>query len=131
MHHSMPQKVKKKSCVQGSSSDRRSHDGGGHYGGSYGSRQESYGERRSFTSEDRRRSPPRESYRKPSGMGPPREPPRMSLRSRAPRRSFRGRTLRSRASYRGVPRGRGTFAPRRYGERSLGYTRAFRPIKRR
>ncbi|XP_039754538.1 zinc finger protein on ecdysone puffs-like isoform X2 [Pararge aegeria] len=120
---------RKRMRMEGSSSDRRSHDGGGHYGGSYSSRQESYGgERRSFASEDRRRSPARESYRKPSGMGPPREPPRMSVRPRAPRRSFRGRTMRSRASFRGAPRSRGTFSSRRYGERSLGYTRAFRPV---
>ncbi|XP_023939468.1 zinc finger protein on ecdysone puffs isoform X2 [Bicyclus anynana] len=120
---------RKRMRMEGSSSDRRSHDGGGHYGGSYSSRQDSYGsERRSFASEDRRRSPARESYRKPSGMGPPREPPRMSVRPRAPRRSFRGRTLRSRSSYRGAIRSRGTFSSRRYGERSLGYTRAFRPL---
>ncbi|XP_041975094.1 zinc finger protein on ecdysone puffs isoform X2 [Aricia agestis] len=112
------------------SSDRRSHDGG-HYGGSYGGRQESYGgERRSFASEDRRRSPARESYRKPSGMGPPREPPRSTVRPRAPRRSFRGRTMRSRATFRGASRSRGAFTARRYGERSLGYPRgAFRPVK--
>ncbi|XP_045777026.1 zinc finger protein on ecdysone puffs isoform X2 [Maniola jurtina] len=121
---------RKRMRMEGSSSDRRSHDGGSHYGGSYSSRQESYGgDRRSFASEDRRRSPARESYRKPSGMGPPREPPRMALR-RAPRRSFRGRTMRSRASFRGAPRSRGSFASRRFGERSLGYTRAFRPLKR-
>ncbi|XP_069359971.1 zinc finger protein on ecdysone puffs-like isoform X2 [Maniola hyperantus] len=121
---------RKRMRMEGSSSDRRSHDGGGHYGGSYSSRQESYGsDRRSFASEDRRRSPPRESYRKPSGMGPPREPPRMSLR-RAPRRSFRGRSMRSRGPFRGAPRSRGSFASRRFGERSLGYTRAFRPLKR-
>ncbi|XP_068626512.1 zinc finger protein on ecdysone puffs isoform X2 [Battus philenor] len=120
----------KESYVQGSSSDRRSHEGGGHYGGSYSGRQESYtGERRSFGGEERRRSPTRDAYRKPSGMGPPREPARMSLRPRAPRRSFRGRTLRSRASYRGAPRSRGSFTSRRFGERSLGYTRAFRTIK--
>ncbi|XP_060803736.1 zinc finger protein on ecdysone puffs isoform X2 [Amyelois transitella] len=120
---------RKRMRVEGSSSDRRSHDGGGHYGGSYGGRQESYGgERRSFGGEERRRSPARESYRKPSGMGPPRE--RVSLRPRAPRRSFRGRSLRSRASYRGAPRSRGTFSSRRFGERSLGYTRAFRTLKR-
>ncbi|KAM3967786.1 uncharacterized protein ACR2FA_011323 [Aphomia sociella] len=121
---------RKRMRIEGSSSDRRSHDGGGHYGGSYGGRQESYGgERRSFSGEDRRRSPARESYRKPSSMGPPREPPRASLRPRAPRRSFRGRTMRSRASFRGAPRSRGSFSSRRFGERSLGYTRAFRTIK--
>ncbi|XP_045493354.1 zinc finger protein on ecdysone puffs isoform X1 [Colias croceus] len=115
--------------VQGSSSDRRSHDGG-HYGGSYGSRQESYGgERRSFGGEDRRRSPARESFRKSSGMGPPREPARPVGRPRAPRRSFRGRTLRSRASFRGAPRSRASFATRRYGDRSLAFTRAFRSVK--
>ncbi|CAK1601993.1 unnamed protein product [Parnassius mnemosyne] len=118
--------------IEGSSSDRRSHDGGGHYGGSYSGRQESYGgERRSFGGEDRRRSPNRDSYRKASGMGPPREPSRVAVRPRAPRRSFRGRTLRSRASYRGAPRSRGSFTSRRFGERSLGYTRAFRSIKSR
>ncbi|XP_047019845.1 zinc finger protein on ecdysone puffs-like isoform X1 [Helicoverpa zea] len=120
----------KESYVQGSSSDRRSHDGGGHYGGSYGARQESYSsERRSFGGEDRRRSPNRESYRKPSGMGPPREAVRPATRPRAVRRSFRGRTMRSRASFRGAPRSRGTFTSRRYTERSLGYTRAFRSLK--
>ncbi|XP_053617165.1 zinc finger protein on ecdysone puffs-like isoform X2 [Plodia interpunctella] len=118
---------RKRMRVEGSSSDRRSHDGGGHYGGSYGGRQDSYGgERRSFGGEDRRRSPARESYRKPSGMGPPRSP----ARPRAPRRAFRGRTLRSRAAFRGAPRSRGTFVSRRFGERSLGYTRAFRTLKR-
>ncbi|KAI5640542.1 hypothetical protein NE865_07087 [Phthorimaea operculella] len=121
---------RKRMRIEGSSSDRRSHDGGGHYGSSYG-RQESYGgERRSFGGEDRRRSPTRESYRKPSGMGPPRDSLRTAMRPRAPRRSFRGRTMRSRATYRGAPRSRGAFASRRYGDRSLGYTRAFRPIKR-
>uniref|UniRef100_A0A1E1WHG5 Uncharacterized protein n=3 Tax=Pectinophora gossypiella TaxID=13191 RepID=A0A1E1WHG5_PECGO len=121
---------RKRMRMEGSSSDRRSHDGGGHYGSSYGGRQDGYSsERRSFGGEDRRRSPNRESYRKPSGMGPPREPPRSSVRPRAPRRSFRGRTMRSRASYRGAPRSRGTFSSRRFGERSLGYTRAFRSIK--
>ncbi|XP_022821568.1 zinc finger protein on ecdysone puffs-like isoform X2 [Spodoptera litura] len=119
----------KESYVQGSSSDRRSHDGGGHYGGSYGARQESYSsERRSFGGEDRRRSPNRESYRKPSGMGPPREA-RPTTRPRAVRRSFRGRTMRSRATFRGAPRSRGTFTSRRYTERTLGYTRAFRSVK--
>ncbi|CAH0724838.1 unnamed protein product, partial [Brenthis ino] len=118
---------RKRIRMEGSSSDRRSHDGG-HYGGSYG-RQEGYGgERRSF-GEDRRRSPARESYRKASGMGPPREPPRSAVRPRAPRRSFRGRTLRSRASYRGAPRSRGSFTSRRFADRSLGYTRAFRSVK--
>ncbi|XP_046962759.1 zinc finger protein on ecdysone puffs isoform X1 [Vanessa cardui] len=122
-------RMRMESYVQGSSSDRRSHDGG-HYGGSYGGRQESYGgERRSFAGEDRRRSPARDSYRKASGMGPPREPPRPTARPRAPRRSFRGRTLRSRASYRGAPRSRGSFSSRRFAERSLGYTRAFRSVK--
>lgn len=121
--------IAKASCVQGSSSDRRSHDGG-HYGGSYSGRQEGYGgERRSFGGEDRRRSPPRESYRKTSGMGPPREPPRSAVRPRAPRRAFRGRTLRSRASYRGAPRSRGSFTSRRFADRSLAYTRAFRSVK--
>ncbi|CAB3239954.1 unnamed protein product [Arctia plantaginis] len=120
---------RKRLRMEGSSSDRRSHDGGGHYGGSYGGRQESYNsERRSFAGEDRRRSPNREGYRKPSGMGPPREV-RPSTRPRAVRRSFRGRTMRSRASFRGAPRSRGTFTSRRYTERSLGYTRAFRSIK--
>ncbi|XP_026492686.1 zinc finger protein on ecdysone puffs isoform X2 [Vanessa tameamea] len=120
---------RKRMRMEGSSSDRRSHDGG-HYGGSYGGRQESYGgERRSFAGEDRRRSPARDSYRKASGMGPPREPPRPTARPRAPRRSFRGRTLRSRASYRGAPRSRGSFSSRRFAERSLGYTRAFRSVK--
>lgn len=117
--------------MEGSSSDRRSHDGGGHYGGSYGGRQDSYSsERRSFGGEDRRRSPNRESYRKPS-MGPPREVVRHgpSTRPRAARRSFRGRTMRSRSSFRGSVRSRGTFTSRRYTERSLGYTRAFRTIK--
>ncbi|XP_045448175.1 zinc finger protein on ecdysone puffs [Melitaea cinxia] len=118
---------RKRMRMEGSSSDRRSHDGG-HYGGSYGGRQDSYGgERRSF-GEDRRRSPVRDGYRKASGMGPPREPPR-AARPRAPRRSFRGRTLRSRASYRGAPRSRGSFTSRRFAERSLGYTRAFRSVK--
>ncbi|KAJ2947846.1 hypothetical protein O0L34_g9635 [Tuta absoluta] len=121
---------RKRMRIEGSSSDRRSHDGGGHFGSSYG-RQESYGgERRSFGGEDRRRSPTRESYRKPSGMGPPRDSLRTAMRPRAPRRSFRGRTMRSRATYRGAPRSRGAFASRRYGDRSLGYTRAFRPMKR-
>ncbi|XP_026319756.1 zinc finger protein on ecdysone puffs isoform X2 [Hyposmocoma kahamanoa] len=121
---------RKRMRMEGSSSDRRSHDGGGHYGSSYGGRQDSYSsERRSFGGDDRRRSPNRETYRKPSGMGPPREPPRTSVRSRAPRRSFRGRTLRSRATYRGAPRSRGSFSSRRFGDRSLGYTRAFRSIK--
>lgn len=114
--------------MEGSSGDRRSHDGhGGHFGGSYGSRQESYGERRDFGGE-RRRSPSRDGYRK--GMGPPRTPPagrptarpRTSLR--APRRSFRGRTLRSRGSYRGSTRSRGSFAIRRpVPSRSLDYIR--------
>ncbi|KPI94841.1 hypothetical protein RR46_11845 [Papilio xuthus] len=121
---------RKRMRMEGSTSDRRSHDGGGHYGGSYGGRQDSYsGERRSFGGEDRRRSPARDGYRKPSGMGPPREPARMSVRPRAPRRSYRGRMLRSRASYRGAPRSRGSFTSRRFGERTLGYTRAFRSIK--
>ncbi|CAF4792023.1 unnamed protein product [Pieris macdunnoughi] len=115
--------------VQGSSSDRRSHDGG-HFGGSYSGRQESYGgERRSFGGEDRRRSPARESFRKSSGMGPPREPVRPAGRPRAPRRSFRGRTLRSRASYRGAPRSRASFSTRRYTERPLTYSRTFRSTK--
>ncbi|CAH2050365.1 unnamed protein product, partial [Iphiclides podalirius] len=123
---------RKRMRMEGSSNDRRSHDGGGHYGGSYSGRQESYsGERRSFGGDDRRRSPNRDGYRKPSGMGPPREPSRVSVRPRAPRRSFRGRTLRTRASYRGAPRSRGTFISRRFGERSLGYPRAFRPMKSR
>ncbi|XP_075972218.1 uncharacterized protein LOC142974007 isoform X2 [Anticarsia gemmatalis] len=121
---------RKRMRMEGSSSDRRSHDGGGHYGGSYGGRQESYSsERRSFGGEDRRRSPNRESYRKPSGMGPPREAVRPATRPRAVRRSFRGRTMRSRASFRGAPRSRGTFTSRRYTERSLGYARAFRSLK--
>ncbi|CAH0405411.1 unnamed protein product [Chilo suppressalis] len=121
---------RKRMRIEGSSSDRRSHDGGGHYGGSYGGRQDSYNsERRSFGGEDRRRSPNRETYRKPSGMGPPREPPRSSVRPRATRRSFRGRTMRSRASFRGAPRSRGTFTTRRFNDRSLGYTRAFKSIK--
>lgn len=116
--------------IEGSSSDRRSHDGGGHYGGSYGGRQESYGgERRSFGGEDRRRSPTREPYRKPSGMGPPREGARAPARPRAPRRSFRGRSLRSRASFRGAPRSRASFSSRRFTERSLAYSRVFRSIK--
>ncbi|KAJ8735539.1 hypothetical protein PYW07_007159 [Mythimna separata] len=120
---------RKRMRMEGSSSDRRSHDGGGHYG-SYGARQESYNsERRSFGGEDRRRSPNRESYRKPSGMGPPREVTRPATRPRAVRRSFRGRTMRSRATFRGAPRSRGTFTSRRYTERSLGYTRAFRSLK--
>ncbi|XP_028036509.1 zinc finger protein on ecdysone puffs-like [Bombyx mandarina] len=106
--------------------ERRSHDGGGgHYGGSYSSRQENYGgERRSFGGDERRRSPARESYRKPSGMGPPREP-RIGTR---PRRPFRGRTLRSRASYRGTPRSRASFT-RRFADRTLNYNRAFRSVK--
>ncbi|KAJ0182551.1 hypothetical protein K1T71_001920 [Dendrolimus kikuchii] len=112
------------------SSDRRSHDGG-HYGGSYATRQESYsGERRSFGGEERRRSPARDSYRKAS-MGPPRElrESRAATRPRAPRRSFRGRTMRSRASFRGAPRSRPSFSSRRFTERSLGYTRAYKSIK--
>ncbi|XP_061385627.1 uncharacterized protein LOC116778799 [Danaus plexippus] len=119
---------RKRMRMEGSSSDRRSHDGGSHYGGSYGGRQEGYGERRSFASEDRRRSPARE-YRKPSGMGPPREPLRALVRPRAARRSFRGRTLRTRPLYRGAPRSRGSFSSRRFAERSLGYTRTFRTTK--
>ncbi|XP_063821380.1 zinc finger protein on ecdysone puffs-like [Ostrinia nubilalis] len=121
---------RKRMRMEGSSSDRRSHDGGGHYGGSYSGRQESYsGDRRSYGGEERRRSPNREAYRKPSGMGPPREPARSALRPRASRRSFRGRTIRSRASFRGAPRSRGTFTSRRFNDRTLGYTRAFRSIK--
>ncbi|XP_063357564.1 uncharacterized protein LOC134647231 [Cydia amplana] len=108
------------------SGDRRSHEGGGHYGGSYSGRQEMYSERRTFGGEDRRRSPSRE-YRKPSAMGPPREPTRSAPRMRASRRSFRGRTLRSRALYRGAPRSRPSY--RRFETRPLGYTRAFRSIK--
>ncbi|KAL4712729.1 hypothetical protein ACJJTC_008026 [Scirpophaga incertulas] len=120
---------RKRMRIEGSSSDRRSHDGGGHYGGSYSSRQDSYTSDRRTFSEDRRRSPNRETYRKPSGMGPPREPARTSVRPRATRRSFRGRTIRSRASFRGAPRSRASFTTRRFNDRSLGYTRAFRTIK--
>ncbi|CAK1539970.1 unnamed protein product [Leptosia nina] len=120
---------RKRMRMEGSSSERRSHDGG-HYGGSYGGRQESYGgERRSFGGEDRRRSPARESFRKSSGMGPPREPVRPTPRLRAPRRSFRGRSLRSRASYRGAPRSRASFSNRRYSEGSQTYARVMRSIK--
>ncbi|XP_073958499.1 uncharacterized protein [Choristoneura fumiferana] len=118
---------RKRMRMEGSSSDRRSHDGGGHYGGSYGSRQEMYGSERRTFSEDRRRSPSREGYRKPSAMGPPREPLRSAPRMRAPRRSFRGRTMRSRATFRGAPRSRPSY--RRFETRPLGYTRAFRTIK--
>ncbi|KOB77989.1 Zinc finger protein on ecdysone puffs [Operophtera brumata] len=122
---------RKRMRMEGSSSDRRSHDGGSHYGGSYGSRQEYPSERRSFGGEERRRSPGRDGYRKSSGMGPPREPLRSSMRPRAPRRSFRGRTMRSRTLYRGAVRSRGTFIPRRFPDRALSYSRAFKPIKSR
>ncbi|GBP60791.1 Cip1-interacting zinc finger protein [Eumeta japonica] len=122
---------RKRMRMEGSSGDRRSHDGGGHYGGSYGGRQDSYvTERRSF-GEDRRRSPSREGYRK-SGMPPPRSPARAtaprSRVSRPPRRSFRGRSLRSRGSYRGTVRSRGAYGSRRFGGR-LSYTRAYRSMK--
>ncbi|KAG6440573.1 zinc finger protein on ecdysone puffs isoform X2 [Manduca sexta] len=117
---------RKRMRMEGSSSDRRSHDGGGHYGGSYGARQDSYNERRSFGGEDRRRSPARESYRKPSGMGPPRDAARTAVR---PRRAFRGRSLRTRAPFRGATRSRASFTTRRFGERSLGFTRTFRSVK--
>lgn len=110
--------------VQGISGERRGHDGG-HYGSSYGNKQDSYiSERRSFA-EERRRSPSRDGYRK-GGMAPPRSPPRSQRPRaiRAPRRSMRGRSLRTRSSFRGALRPRGS-----YSSRPHTYTRVFRSIK--